>query len=45
MTEMGVICRAINGALAFCPPLVIEENDIDSIIDTAAKAVEEVTAK
>ena len=45
MTEMGVICRAINGALAFCPPLVIEENDIDSIIDTASKAVEEVTAK
>ena len=45
MTEMGVICRAINGALAFCPPLVIEENDIDSIIDTAAKAVQEVTAK
>ena len=45
MTEMGVICRAINGALAFCPPLVIEENDIDSIVDTAAKAVEEVTAK
>ena len=45
MTEMGVICRAINGALAFCPPLVIEENDIDLIVDTAAKAVEEVTAK
>tara|TARA_B100000929_G_scaffold39031_1_gene27890 strand:- start:7581 stop:8810 length:1230 start_codon:yes stop_codon:yes gene_type:complete len=45
MTEMGVICRAINGALAFCPPLVIEENDIDLIIDTAAKAVDEVTAK
>ena len=45
MTEMGVICRAINGALAFCPPLVIGENDIDLIVDTAAKAVEEVTAK
>ena len=45
MTEMGVICRAINGALAFCPPLVIEENDIDLIVDTAAKAVEEITAK
>ena len=45
MTEMGVICRAINGALAFCPPLVIEENDIDMIVDTAAKAVEEVAEK
>ena len=45
MTEMGVICRAINGALAFCPPLVIEENDIDLIVDTAAKAVEEVAEK
>ena len=45
MTEMGVICRAINGALAFCPPLVIEENDIDLIIDTAAKAIEDVIVK
>ena len=25
MTEMGVICRAINGALAFCPPLILKK--------------------
>ena len=32
MTEKGVICRAINGALAFCPPLIIEDQDIDHMI-------------
>ena len=42
MTEMGVICRAINGALAFCPPLIIEDSDTDLLIDTAAKAINEI---
>ena len=42
MTEMGVICRAINGALAFCPPLIIDDGDIDLMIDTAAKAINEI---
>ncbi|MEC7923946.1 MAG: aminotransferase class III-fold pyridoxal phosphate-dependent enzyme [Actinomycetota bacterium] len=42
MTDMGVICRAINGALAFCPPLIIDDGDIDLMIDTAAKAINEI---
>jgi adenosylmethionine-8-amino-7-oxononanoate aminotransferase len=42
MTEMGVICRAINGALAFCPPLIIQDEDTDLMIDTAAKAINEI---
>ncbi len=42
MTELGVICRAINGALAFCPPLIIENNDIDLMVDTASNAINEI---
>ena len=42
MTELGVICRAINGALAFCPPLIIENNDIDLMVDTASTAINEI---
>ena len=42
MTEKGVICRAINGALAFCPPLIIEDQDIDHMIDIAEKAINEI---
>ena len=42
MTEKGVICRAINGALAFCPPLIIEDQDIDHIIDIAEQAINEI---
>ena len=42
MTEKGVICRAINGALAFCPPLIIEDKDIDHMIDIAEQAINEI---
>ncbi|GIS34700.1 MAG: aspartate aminotransferase family protein [Acidimicrobiaceae bacterium] len=42
MTEKGVICRAINGALAFCPPLIIEDQDIDHMIDIAEQAINEI---
>lgn len=41
MLELGVACRAINGAIAFCPPLIIEDKDIDAIVDTTAQAVRE----
>ncbi len=42
MADLGVICRAINGALAFCPPLVIDDSDVDLVIDTAARAINEI---
>ncbi len=41
MLELGVICRAINGAVAFCPPLIIEDVDVDTIVDVCAQAVRE----
>jgi adenosylmethionine-8-amino-7-oxononanoate aminotransferase len=39
MLELGVITRAINDALAFCPPLVVTDDQLDRIVDTLATAV------
>lgn len=41
MLELGVICRGINGAVAFCPPLIMDDADIDRMIDVCATAVTE----
>ena len=41
MIELGVVVRAINGAIAFCPPLVIGDRDIDHVVDTCAQAIRE----
>ena len=35
----GVIVRALNDALVFCPPLVITDEQIDRIIDAVEAAV------
>jgi adenosylmethionine-8-amino-7-oxononanoate aminotransferase len=40
MLELGVITRAIgNDTLAFCPPLVIGDTEIDRIVDALATAL------
>ncbi len=40
MLEGGVICRPIGAdTLAFCPPLVIEDDQVDRIVDTLASAL------
>jgi adenosylmethionine-8-amino-7-oxononanoate aminotransferase len=40
MLDAGVICRPIGPAtLAFCPPLVIEHDQVDRIVDTLARAL------
>jgi len=40
MLEDGVICRPIGAdTLAFCPPLVIEDTQVDRIVDTLAHAL------
>ena len=44
----GVILRAIGDVVAFCPPLIVKEADIDEIFDATEKAlndVEHVVAK
>jgi 4-aminobutyrate--pyruvate transaminase len=40
MLDGGVICRPIGAdTLAFCPPLVIEDGQVDRIVDTLASAL------
>ena len=40
MLEGGVICRPIGAeTLAFCPPLVIDDAQVDRIVDTLAQAL------
>ncbi len=41
MVELGVLCRAINGTLAFCPPLIMKDADLDEMVDVLAQAVRE----
>ncbi|MFZ3035153.1 MAG: aminotransferase [Parvibaculum sp.] len=38
----GVILRAIGDVVAFCPPLIVKEADIDEIFDAAEKALNDV---
>ncbi len=40
--ENGVIVRALREAIAFCPPLIINEQQIDMIFDGVEKALDEV---
>jgi putrescine---pyruvate transaminase len=39
MLERGVISRPIVNALAFCPPLVIEDADLDQIVEVLAESL------
>ena len=40
----GLILRAIGDVVAFCPPLIVKEADIDDIFDAAEKALNDVEA-
>ncbi len=40
MLDKGVICRPIGDSLAFCPPLVIEDADIDRCLDVLADCID-----
>jgi putrescine---pyruvate transaminase len=39
LLALGVICRPIPPILAFCPPLVISDAEVDRIVDAVAEAV------
>jgi len=41
MLEKGIIFRAIGDVLAFCPPNVIEEAQVDRILETTRETVDE----
>ena len=40
----GVISRAIGDALAFCPPLIVQRNDIDTIVEATRAGLDELQA-
>ena len=45
MMERGVIVRGIGDAVAFCPPLVITDEQVDSMVDVLAESVAVNTPK
>ncbi len=40
MLDKGVICRPIGDSLGFCPPLIINDHDIDTMIDVLADSID-----
>jgi L-2,4-diaminobutyrate transaminase len=44
LLEKGVIVRAIGDILAFCPPYVIEANEIDLVLERTCEAMDEILA-
>jgi 4-aminobutyrate--pyruvate transaminase len=42
MLRRGLISRNMGDALAFCPPLIVTERDVNEIFDIASAAIEEV---
>jgi adenosylmethionine-8-amino-7-oxononanoate aminotransferase len=40
MIEQGVIARSIPGVIAVCPPLVITDHQIDTMLDVLAHVVQ-----
>ncbi|MCV9938190.1 aminotransferase class III-fold pyridoxal phosphate-dependent enzyme [Boseaceae bacterium BT-24-1] len=42
--EHGLIVRAIQDQIAFCPPMIITEAQVDTLIERFARALEETQA-
>jgi adenosylmethionine-8-amino-7-oxononanoate aminotransferase len=40
MLDNGVVVRPIGECIAFCPPLIIEDSDIDLCVDVLAQAIQ-----
>ncbi|MDY8107575.1 aspartate aminotransferase family protein [Fulvimarina sp. 2208YS6-2-32] len=43
--ERGVISRAIGDTLAFCPPLIIDDSQIDTIVETVRLGLDELAGE
>ena len=41
----GVILRAIGDALAVCPPLIVEKEHVDTIVETTRRSLDELKAE
>jgi 4-aminobutyrate--pyruvate transaminase len=44
LLEHGVISRAVMDALAFCPPLIVNRSDIDGMVSSLRKALDDTAA-
>ena len=42
--EHGLIIRNVRDAIAFCPPMIITEAQVDELVARFARALEETTA-
>ncbi|MEC9347275.1 MAG: aspartate aminotransferase family protein [Pseudomonadota bacterium] len=42
--EAGLICRPLGDSMAFCPPLIISESEIDEMFDRFGKALDATAA-
>jgi 4-aminobutyrate--pyruvate transaminase len=40
----GLILRAIGDTIAICPPLIVDEKQISTIVDTLGRALDEIQA-
>lgn len=45
MQRNGVISRAMKDSLAFCPPLIISNAEVDLIVNTLSKSLDEVQSQ
>ncbi|KRA00193.1 aminotransferase [Mesorhizobium sp. Root157] len=45
LQEQGIICRNMGDAVALCPPLIIQPNEVRSILDKFASALDTVSRK
>jgi 4-aminobutyrate--pyruvate transaminase len=41
----GVILRAVNDTITFCPPLIIARSEIDTLFDAATEALDVVAGE
>lgn len=42
MLDLGVIARPLYDSIAFCPPLVMSDSDVDRMVDSLAQAIRDV---
>lgn len=40
MLESGVVARPIGDSIAFCPPLIMSDTDVDRMVDTLAEGIQ-----
>ena len=44
MLDLGVIIRPLYDSIAFCPPLIMTDHEVDTMVKVLAQAIREVTA-